>query len=176
MVIKKKGTLSSLQSKASPEAAPTAGTGFTMPDSVSHIWLAGLGALAKAQKEGPKLFEALVAEGTRLQRGGSIRPVAIKPEVEELKNAAASVSEAVRKHAGENWENLENIFQDRVGKALEKLGAPGESRLAEMERTIDDLRARISKLEAEAKPKATAKPAAKRKTRPREADKSRAEA
>jgi BMFP domain-containing protein YqiC len=92
------------------------------------------------------------------------------------KNAAASVSEAVRKHAGENWENLENIFQDRVGKALEKLGAPGESRLAEMERTIDDLRARISKLEAEAKPKATAKPAAKRKTRPREADKSTAEA
>ncbi len=172
MAVKKKGTLSSLQSKSGPKAAPTPGAGFTIPDSVSHIWLAGLGALAKAQKEGPKLFEALIAEGARLQRGGSINPVAIKPEVEELKNAAASVSETVRKHAGENWENLENIFQDRVGRALEKLGVPGESRLAEMERTIDDLRARISKLEAKANPKTTAKSTATRKTRPRKTDKS----
>ena len=45
MAIKKKGTLSGLQSKAAPEAAPTPGAGFTIPDSVSHIWLAGLGAV-----------------------------------------------------------------------------------------------------------------------------------
>ena len=110
MAVKKKGTLSSLKNKASPEAAATAGTGFTMPDSVSHIWLAGLGALGKAQKEGPKLFESLIAEGTRLHRGGSIHPPKMQPEVQELKNAAASVSEAVRKQAGENWENLEHIL------------------------------------------------------------------
>lgn len=165
MAIKKKGTLSGLQSKAAPEAAPTPGAGFTIPDSVSHIWLAGLGALAKAQKEGPKLFEALVAEGTRLQRGGSIKPAALQPEVQELKNAAASVSEAVRKQAGENWENLENIFQDRVGRALEKLGVPGESRIGELAREIDTLKARISKLEAEAKSKPAAKIPAGRKTK-----------
>jgi poly(hydroxyalkanoate) granule-associated protein len=176
MAVKKKGTLSSLKNKASPEAAATAGTGFTMPDSVSHIWLAGLGALGKAQKEGPKLFESLIAEGTRLHRGGSIHPPKMQPEVQELKNAAASVSEAVRKQAGENWENLEHIFQDRVSKALEKLGAPGESRLAEMERTIDELKARLSKLEAEAKSKPVAKPAAARKTKPRATDKPGGEA
>ena len=55
---------------------------------------------------------------------------------------------------------------------MEKLGVPGESRLVEMERTIDELRARISKLETEAKPKTTAKPTATRKTEPRKADKS----
>lgn len=168
MAVKKKGTLSGMKGKASPEAAAP---GFTIPDSVSHIWLAGLGALAKAQKEGPRLFEALVAEGTRLQRGGSIRPTALHPEVEELKSAAASVSEAVRKQAGENWENLENIFQDRVSKALEKLGVPAESRLAEMAHEIDGLKARISKLESEVASKPATKPAVAPKARSGKANK-----
>lgn len=176
MAVKKKGTLSGLQGKASPDPAPTHGAGFTIPDSVSHIWLAGLGALAKAQKEGPRLFEALVAEGTRLQRGGSIHPAALHPDVEELKSAAASVSEAVRKQAGDNWENLENIFQDRVGKALEKLGVPAESRLTDMAREIHELKVRIDKLEADAKSKPVTKPATARKKRPAKEDKPGGEA
>jgi len=32
-------------------------------DSANQIWLAGLGTFAKAQKEGGKIFEALVKEG-----------------------------------------------------------------------------------------------------------------
>ena len=35
----------------------------TIRDSAANIWLAGLGAFAKAQEEGGKLFEALVKEG-----------------------------------------------------------------------------------------------------------------
>ena len=171
MAVKKKGALSGIKGKAAPEVAPTPGTGFTMPDSLSHIWLAGLGALAKAQKEGPRLFETLIAEGTRAQRGGSMRPDAIRPEVKELRSAAASVSEAVRKQTGENWENLENIFQDRVGKALEKLGMPGEARIAELESEISSLKARISALEAAAQPKAVSRPTAASRTRSRKTDK-----
>ena len=37
-------------------------------DSTHQIWLAGLGAFAKAQQEGTKVFEALVKEGSELQR------------------------------------------------------------------------------------------------------------
>ena len=36
-------------------------------ESVNQIWLAGLGAFSQAQKEGVKLFEALVAEGEKVQ-------------------------------------------------------------------------------------------------------------
>ena len=32
-------------------------------DSATQIWLAGLGAFAKAQKEGGKFFDTLVKEG-----------------------------------------------------------------------------------------------------------------
>ena len=36
-------------------------------ESANQIWLAGLGAFSKAQQEGGKKFEALVAEGERVQ-------------------------------------------------------------------------------------------------------------
>ena len=35
-------------------------------DSAQHIWAAGLGAFAKAQGEGGKVFEALVKEGLQV--------------------------------------------------------------------------------------------------------------
>ena len=37
-------------------------------ESAQQVWLAGLGAFAKAQQEGGKVFEALVREGQALQR------------------------------------------------------------------------------------------------------------
>ena len=37
-------------------------------DSAQQIWLAGLGAFAKAQEEGNKVFEALVKEGKDIQK------------------------------------------------------------------------------------------------------------
>ena len=39
----------------------------TIKESTQQIWLAGLGAYAKAQEEGGKIFEALVQEGEALQ-------------------------------------------------------------------------------------------------------------
>ena len=37
-------------------------------DSAQQIWLAGLGAFAKMQQEGSKAFEALVKDGTGMQK------------------------------------------------------------------------------------------------------------
>ena len=56
-------------SKASA-AAGTADSNLlgTVKESSSQIWLAGLGAFAKAQEEGSKVFEALVKEGAGLQK------------------------------------------------------------------------------------------------------------
>ena len=39
-----------------------------MKDSAQQIWQAGLGALAKAQEEGGKVYENLVKEGSPLQQ------------------------------------------------------------------------------------------------------------
>jgi len=37
-------------------------------ESANQIWLAGLGGFSKAQQEGVKTFEALVAEGEKFRR------------------------------------------------------------------------------------------------------------
>ena len=55
-------------SKARPAGRPTAICLGTVKESSSQIWLAGLGAFAKAQEEGSKVFEALVKEGAGLQK------------------------------------------------------------------------------------------------------------
>src|SRR6202007_2430157 len=47
-------------------AADARGVGKTVMDSAQQIWLAGLGAFAKAQEEGGKLFETLVKDGIAL--------------------------------------------------------------------------------------------------------------
>ncbi|HNJ75966.1 MAG TPA: phasin family protein, partial [Azospira sp.] len=39
----------------------------TVKESAHQIWLAGLGAFAKAQDEGNKVFDALVKEGESIQ-------------------------------------------------------------------------------------------------------------
>ena len=37
-------------------------------ESAQQIWLAGMGAFSRAQAEGTKVFEALVKEGSSLQK------------------------------------------------------------------------------------------------------------
>ena len=62
-----------LQKMAEKKAAAPAGLldsqlAQTVKDSAQQIWLAGLGAFAKAQGEGGKVFDTLIKEGVSLQR------------------------------------------------------------------------------------------------------------
>src|SRR5512135_3349438 len=82
----------------------------TVKDSAQQIWLAGLGAFAKAQQEGSKVFEALVKEGEALQ--AKTRKVA-EDKVVEISGKASGT-----------WDKLEQVFEDRVARALHSLGVP----------------------------------------------------
>jgi poly(hydroxyalkanoate) granule-associated protein len=108
-------------------------------DSAQQIWLAGLGAFAKMQQEGSKAFEALVKDGTGMQKKTQ------QAAEETLAQAQARVSgfanEFGTKAAGQ-WGKLENIFEERVGRALEKIGYPSPAEHAA-------LQARVAALEAE---------------------------
>lgn len=128
-------------------------------DSAQQIWLAGLGAFAKMQQEGSKAFEALVKDGAGVQK--KTQQAAEETLAQAQARMAGFASEFGTKAAG-GWGKLENIFEDRVARALEKLGVPSAEEVAA-------LRARIEALEAQLKhPQggAAAKPrtAAPRKT------------
>src|SRR5262249_21982365 len=54
--------------KAAAKTPSLAATNKSIMESAQHIWLAGLGAFAKAQGEGGKMFQSLIREGSDLEQ------------------------------------------------------------------------------------------------------------
>ena len=93
----------------------------TVKESAQQIWLAGLGALSKAQEEGDKVFDALVKEGVSIQK----RTQAVAEEkLGEASNRMAGVATELSSKASGQWDKLEGLFEERVSRALKKLGVP----------------------------------------------------
>ena len=111
-------------------------------ESAQHIWLAGLGAFAKAQGEGGKLFEGLVKQGSQLEQ----RTRHIAGKVEEVRGAVESGVTQVRERTQETWDKLEQVFESRVSNALAKLGVPGRKELDELLKRVDELNREVKKL------------------------------
>ncbi len=121
-------------------------------DSAQQIWLAGLGAFAKAQDEGTKVFETLVKEGSGLQRRTKQMT---EGAIGDVTGKVGKVAGDISKQATEGWDKLEQVFEDRVSRALNRLGVPTSKELAALE-------ARIDALTGGTKARKASKPAAKR--------------
>jgi poly(hydroxyalkanoate) granule-associated protein len=126
-------------------------------DSAQQIWLAGMGAFAKAQEEGTKVFEALVKEGMSLQK--KTQSVA-EEKIGEVTGKMASMADTVTAKAGQNWDKLEAIFEARTAKAMGKLGVPTAKDVDALAQRVDALAAAVAKLSKSA-PGAAAKSASK---------------
>ncbi len=150
---------------ASPAGLFDSAIAGTVKDSAQQIWLAGLGAFSKAQEEGGKVFEALVKEGTSLQR--KTQSVA-EEKLGEVTSRMTGMASEVQAKAGQHWDKLESIFEERTAKALGKLGVPAAKDVDALVARIDALAAQVAKLSKAAPAKtvaaktAAAKPAAKK--------------
>ena len=153
--------------KATATKAPDAALSSSVKDSAQQIWQAGLGAFTKAQAGGTKAFEALVKEGVSFQRKTqSVAEEKISEATQKMTNMATDISSK----ASGQWDKLESIFEDRVSKALNKLGVPSAKDIDALIARIDALNASVQKLSPSPEPtkpapkkrttKATAKPAA----------------
>lgn len=150
-----------LQKSGTAEKKSAAQLSGTVKESAQQIWLAGLGAFSKAQEEGGKVFETLVKEGLSIQR--KTQAVA-EEKISEATNKMATMATDISSKASGQWDKLENIFEDRVSKALNKLGVPSAKDIDALIARIDELNANVAKLSAKtgvAAPRAAAKPAAK---------------
>jgi poly(hydroxyalkanoate) granule-associated protein len=128
----------------------------TVKDSAQQIWLAGLGAFAKAQEEGNKVFEALVKEGVSLQK----KTQAVAEErIGDVTGKMSAMAEGVTSKAGQQWDKLEGIFESRVSKALNKLGVPSSKDVEALVQRIDALTEQVAKLSKT--PRTAAKTSAK---------------
>jgi len=122
-------------------------------ENVQQVWLAGMGAVAKAQKEGPAAFQEAVGEGFRLlTRSRSSVEKMIRDVFESAQGSVQTRIGSARDQAAETWDNLEALFQSRVQKALQQIGVPSASeirlltkRVAELNENVKALSARSSK-------------------------------
>jgi poly(hydroxyalkanoate) granule-associated protein len=132
----------------------------SVKDSAQQIWLAGMGAFSKAQEEGGKVFEALVKEGMSLQK--KTQGMA-EEKISEVTGKMTAMAGTVSAKAGQNWDKLEAIFEQRTAKALNKLGVPTAKDVQSLTQRVDELAAAVAKLSKGAAPakKATARTAAK---------------
>ncbi|MFZ4478917.1 MAG: phasin family protein [Rhodoferax sp.] len=145
-----------LQKSNSPKKGVLPLTG-SVKDSAQQIWQAGLGAFNKAQAEGSKAIEALIKEGVSIQR--KTQTVA-EEKISEASNKMSSMATDISSKASGQWDKLESIFEDRVAKALNKLGVPSAKDVNALIARIEDLNRSVQKLSARAAaPKAVAKTA-----------------
>ena len=149
--------------KTKPSTAAAAQLKGTVKDSAQQIWQAGLGALTKAQVEGAKALESLVKDSVTIQRKTK---AAAEEKISEATNKMSNMATDISSKASGQWDKLENIFEERVAKALNKLGVPSAKDVNALIARIDDLNKAVQKMSAKAPAEkaAPAKAAAPKKT------------
>lgn len=130
-------------------------------DSAQQIWLAGLGAFGKAQEEGAKVFEALVSEGksleSRTRRMAETRVGMVSDKVGKAATQATAKANAT-------WDKLEQVFEDRVARALNRLGVPTNKDIHALAKRVEELNENVRRLSAAKSPARAKRAAAVKKT------------
>ena len=135
--------------------------GRTVRDSAQQIWLAGLGALAKTQEEGTKVFDALVEEGRSLEsRTRGFAQGRMGPAGEQLGQAASQATMRVL----QTWEWFEKAIEDRLARTLKRVGAPTRSDISDLAQRVDVLERKSRAPRTSAPRKTALKTSAKKST------------
>ena len=108
--------------------------------SSRQVWLAGLGALATAQEEGARALDELVKRGQEIEQ--------------RLKRETAQPNSADARAAGRRGvpprgsEKLTLLFEQRVARALPRLGIPTATEVKTLTSQVRKLSTQVDKLSA----------------------------
>ena len=148
------------QGASSPGAFDPVALAAQVRESAQQIWLAGMGAFAKAQADGRQVFESLVREGTSLQKKTQ---ASAEERLGEVTSRMQGMAGGVGLKAGQEWDRLGSIFEERTAKALRRLGVPSAKDVEALATRIEVLEAEVARLAKPAGPatKAATRTAAK---------------
>ena len=118
-----------------------------LKESVSKIWLAGLGALAAAEEEGSKLFKNLVEKGEKWESKG-------RDTMHEVRSDVKEKVEEAREKATNTWDQVGDRFDDALASALKRFGVPSREEIATLTKRVEELTALVESLK---QPKKAAK-------------------
>ncbi len=143
-------------------------------DQLEQAFMAGLGALAGAQKKGAETFDTLIKEGEKFRRKATSRTEtliddvqdAIRDMADDAQTKATGLIDQVRGKS--RLDRLQSAFDTRVADTMDRLNVPSKNDIDAINRKLNKI---IRLLDEKGKPAAkkatrkrtTKKPAAKKK-------------
>ncbi len=115
--------------------------------SAKEIWLAGLGAFSQkdnGQDQGKSIYKQLVKEGRDIER---VSREQLDRNLQHVKSFASEGVDQVKEKAFGSFLKLESAFDERVSKALSRLGLATHQDFSALERRLDQAENKIADLE-----------------------------
>ena len=106
-------------------------------DAMHQIWLAGMGALSRVQKEGPRAFETLIVNGAGfIGQGRAKAEKVLREAIDTVQETVGERMKSSRDQAAETWDSLEKMFQGRVQRVLHQAGVPTAPEIKALSRRV----------------------------------------
>ncbi len=105
-------------------------------DSANRIWLAGLGALSTAEKEGSKAFKDLVKKGEAYEKKARV-------QLKDLRGSVESAAGKAKDSAVSAWDRVEDAWDDRVAGTLRRVGVPSKEEISRLTQRVEELTALV---------------------------------
>ena len=125
--------------------------------SLEKVWLAGLRALAQAEKQGDKLFKTLVKKGKKYEVLIPVAGDAVKDSVK-----------AAQKQTNDAFRGMEAAFDRQVKAAMKRAGVASKKDVDALKKEIASLKKSAKSTRTSAKKKTTTKkkkPATRKRTK-----------
>jgi len=134
---------------------------------LENVFVAGLGALADARKEGVKRFESLVKEGEKFRLKTTDRTETLIDDVQgtiremadDAQSKASGLLDQVRGKSRLN--KLQSAFDTRVADTMDRLNVPSKNDIDAINKKLNKI---IRLLNEQGKPAAKKKTASKKRT------------
>ncbi len=135
---------------------------------LENAFVAGLGALADARKEGIKRFESLVKEGEKFRKKTTTRTESLIDDVQgtiremadDAQSKASGLLDQVRGKS--RLDKLQSAFDTRVADTMDRLNVPSKNDIDAINKKLNKI---IKLLNEQGKPAAKKKTAGKRTTK-----------
>ena len=139
-----------------------------LAEQLENAFMAGLGALSDARKEGAKRFDSLVKEGEKFRKKTTTRTEsliddvqgAIRDMADDAQSKATGLLDQVRDKS--RLEKLQSAFDTRVADAMDRLNVPSKNDIDAINKKLNKI---IRLLNEQGKPAAKKKTASKRTTK-----------
>jgi poly(hydroxyalkanoate) granule-associated protein len=113
-----------------------------------EIWLAGLGALARVEEEGEKIFKNLVERGEEFEGRGRKQIESALEEISDQQKRATKTFGDVTKGFTDAAESVERAVSNTVTDTLGRMGIPRRDEVEELSGKVGQLSEKLDALQA----------------------------